>query len=76
MNDDGNVLTGSVTEGGKDAGVASFSRVAGTDTYKIFAGSCTYTYSTTKTSATSGASVISITFLFFMVAALNVLVMP
>ena len=75
LNDDGSVLTGNAKVGSQDVGVASFA-VTGTGTYKTFLNSCTYTYSTTKTSATSGASAISITSLFFMIATLNVLVVP
>ena len=75
LNDDGSVLSGSAKIGSQDAGVASFARVAGTDTYKTFVGSCTYTYSTTKPLTTSAANTVSISPLFIMfAAALNVLV--
>jgi len=75
LNDDGSVLTGNAKQATQNIGVASFA-VTGTDTYKTFVGSCTYTYSTTKPSVTSGASAISMTFLFIMIATLNVLVVP
>ena len=77
LNDDGSVLTGSAKSGSQDVGVASFA-VIGTDTYKTFVGSCTYTYSTAKSLPTSAASTVSITPLFIMAAAaaLNVLVVP
>ena len=72
LNDDGSVLTGSAKDGSQVVGVASFA-VAGTDSYKTFVGSCTYTYSTTKSLPTCAASTVSITLLFIMAAAaLNV----